>query len=59
MFSVSDLAVESMRLLCEVPGITEDSPPRHRPWGAYSCWLRDPDGNLFSLVQPPPETAQP
>lgn len=34
------------------PAVT---PPRDRPWGQRSAYVRDPDGNLVELVQDPRE----
>jgi len=39
------------RLLKEIPGVTILSPPEKRPWGAYSFWLADPDGNKIAVAQ--------
>lgn len=51
MFGVSDLNVEYKRLLQEIPDIGVISPPERKPWGAYSFWLIDPDGNKISFFQ--------
>jgi len=39
------------RLLREIPGIEIISPPEKRPWGAYSLWFADPDGNKIAVAQ--------
>ena len=39
------------RLLREIPDITIISPPERRPWGAYSFWFQDPDGNKIAVAQ--------
>ena len=39
------------RLLREIPGIEIVSPPERRPWGAYSFWIADPDGNKIAVAQ--------
>ncbi|MCL2434023.1 MAG: hypothetical protein FWD16_05840 [Clostridia bacterium] len=39
------------RLLREIPGIDILSPPERRPWGAYSFWFADPDGNKIAVAQ--------
>jgi len=39
------------RLLREIPGIEITSPPTKRPWGAYSFWFTDPDGNPIAVAQ--------
>lgn len=50
-FSSSDLDAEYVRLLREIPDIEVISPPERKPWGAYSFWLADPDGNKISVFQ--------
>jgi len=39
------------RLLHELPDIEIISPPERRPWGAYSFWFADPDGNKIAVAQ--------
>ena len=39
------------RLLREIPDIEILSPPERRPWGAYSFWFADPDGNKIAVAQ--------
>ncbi|MCL2284780.1 MAG: VOC family protein [Firmicutes bacterium] len=39
------------RLLREIPGIRIVSPPERKPWGAYSFWLLDPDGNKIAVAE--------
>ncbi len=39
------------RLLREIPGIEIISPPERKPWGAYSFWFKDPDGNKIAVAQ--------
>jgi predicted enzyme related to lactoylglutathione lyase len=51
MFFVSDLTAEYDRLLNEIPGIKITSPPERRPWGAFSFWFLDPDGNTISFIE--------
>ena len=48
---VEDLDAEYERLLREIPGIEITSPPERRPWGAYSFWFVDPDGNKIAVAQ--------
>ena len=48
---VADVDAEFVRLLREIPGIEIISPPERRPWGAYSFWFADPDGNKIAVVQ--------
>ena len=48
---VEDLDSEYERLLREIPGIKIISPPERRPWGAYSFWFADPDGNKVAVAQ--------
>ena len=39
------------RLLREIPGIEIIAPPERKPWGAYSFWFADPDGNKIAVAQ--------
>ena len=39
------------RLLREIPNIEITSPPTKRPWGAYSFWFNDPDGNKIAVAR--------
>jgi catechol 2,3-dioxygenase-like lactoylglutathione lyase family enzyme len=39
------------RLLQEIPDIEIISPPERKPWGAYSFWFTDPDGNKIAVAQ--------
>ena len=39
------------RLLRDIPNINVTSPPTKRPWGAYSFWFLDPDGNEVAVAQ--------
>ena len=39
------------RLLTELPDIEILSPPERRPWGAYSFWFADPDGNRIAVAE--------
>ena len=48
---VADLDAEYERLLREIPEIEIVSPPELRPWGAYSFWFADPDGNKIAVAQ--------
>ena len=36
-----------------ISGVKPVTPPADRPWGQRTAYLRDPDGNLIELVQPP------
>ena len=51
MFCVADLDAEYERLLREIPDIRVILPPERKPWGAYSFWFVDPDGNKISVYQ--------
>ncbi len=51
IFGVTDLDAEYQRLLQEIPDIEVISPPERKPWGAYSFWFVDPDGNKISIFQ--------
>jgi predicted enzyme related to lactoylglutathione lyase len=48
---VQDLDAEYGRLLREIPGVVVTSPPERRPWGAYSFWFQDPDGNMIAVAE--------
>ena len=47
----ADLDAEYERLHREIPGIEIISPPERRPWGAYSFWFADPDGNKIAVAE--------
>ncbi|MDF2543734.1 MAG: Glyoxalase/bleomycin resistance protein/dioxygenase [Herbinix sp.] len=51
IFGVADLDAEYERLLREILDIEVISPPERKPWGAYSFWFVDPDGNKISVFQ--------
>jgi hypothetical protein len=51
MFYTEDLLSEYERLLRELPELEVTSLPQHRPWGAYSFWFHDPDGNTVSCFE--------
>lgn len=36
-----------------ISGVKPVTPPADRPWGQRTAYVRDPDGNLIELVQPP------
>jgi len=46
-----DLDAEYERLLRDIPDVEIISPPERRPWGAYSFWFADPDGNKIAVAQ--------
>ena len=50
-FSDADIDALYERLLREIPGIEIISPPERKPWGAYSFWFADPDGNKIAVAQ--------
>lgn len=50
-FSVEDVDAEYARL--QEMGIAFMTQPHTYPWGARSVHLRDPDGNIATLVTPP------
>ncbi|MBN1777036.1 MAG: VOC family protein [Clostridiales bacterium] len=56
MYYVPDLMREYERLLRELPQINITSPPERRPWGAFSFWFTDPDGNTVSFIEKKDET---
>ena len=50
-FFDTDIDAEYERLLRDIPGVEIVSPPEKRPWGAYSFWFLDPDGNIIAVAQ--------
>ncbi len=46
-----DIDTLYQRLLRDIPGIDIIAPPERKPWGAYSFWFRDPDGNRVAVAQ--------
>lgn len=50
-FSDADIDALYDLLLREIPGIEIISPPERKPWGAYSFWFYDPDGNKIAVYQ--------
>ena len=50
-FFDSDIDALYERLLREIPGIGIISPPERKPWGAYSFWFLDPDGNKIAVAE--------
>ena len=52
-FSSEDIDALYARLLREIPSIQILSPPEKKPWGAYSFWFLDPDGNKIAVAQEP------
>ncbi|WNS45380.1 VOC family protein [Paenibacillus sp. MMS20-IR301] len=50
-FSTPDIDALYGRLLREIPGIEIIAPPERKPWGAYSVWFLDPDGNRIAVYQ--------
>ena len=50
-FSDADIDALYERLLREIPGIEIITPPERKPWGAYSFWFLDPDGNKIAVAQ--------
>jgi len=51
MFFVPDLMAEYERLTQAFPELRVTSPPERRPWGAFSFWFLDPDGNTISFIE--------
>lgn len=51
ILGVADLDAEYERLLREIPDINIIMPPERKPWGSYSFWFADPDGNKVSVFQ--------
>ena len=50
-FFDADIDALYERLLREIPGINIISPPKRKPWGAYSFWFTDPDGNKIACAE--------
>lgn len=50
-FDDADIDTLYRRLLREIPNIEIISPPERKPWGAYSFWFLDPDGNKIAVAQ--------
>ena len=50
-FFDADIDALYKRLLREIPGIVIISPPERKPWGAYSSWFCDPDGNKIAVAE--------
>jgi predicted enzyme related to lactoylglutathione lyase len=51
MYGDTDIDALYERLLREIPGIDIIAPPEKKPWGAYSFWISDPDGNKIAIAQ--------
>ena len=51
MYYVGDVMAEYARLMREIPDIRITSAPERRPWGAFSFWFLDPDGNEVSFIE--------
>lgn len=47
----TNIDVLYQRLLREIPNIQIIAPPERKPWGAYSFWFADPDGNKIAVAQ--------
>jgi len=47
----TDIDALYSRLLREIPNVNIISPPERKPWGAYSFWFSDPDGNKIAVAQ--------
>ena len=50
-FCDKDIDALYNRLLKEIPEIQIIAPPERKPWGAYSFWFADPDGNKIAVAQ--------
>lgn len=50
-FSDTDIDALYQRLLHEIPDIKIVAHPERKPWGAYSFWIADPDGNRIAIYQ--------
>jgi len=40
-----------MRCMHDISDIKIISPPERKPWGVYSFWFQDPDGNKIAVGQ--------
>lgn len=47
----ADIDALYKRLMQEIPDIAILAPPERKPWGAYSFWFADPDGNKIAVAQ--------
>jgi len=50
-FSDKDIDTLYERLKSEIPEVKIIAPPEKKPWGAYSFWFLDPDGNKIAVAQ--------
>lgn len=50
-FFDTDIDALYKRLVHEITDIKLISPPEKKPWGAYSFWFCDPDGNKIAVAQ--------
>ncbi len=57
IYTVPNLMATYERLLKQLPGLRVVSPPQRRPWGAFSFWFLDPDGNTVSILEQPSGTS--
>ena len=46
-----DIDALYQRLLRDIPDIHIIAPPERKPWGVYSFWIADPDGNRIAVAQ--------
>lgn len=46
-----DIEALYQRLLRDLPDVHIIAPPERKPWGAYSFWIEDPDGNRIAVAQ--------
>lgn len=51
LFGNPDIDMLYKRLLTDIPDIKILVPPERKPWGAYSFWFLDPDGNKIAIHQ--------
>jgi len=49
----SQSAVDELLARAVAAGASPTEPPRHRPWGIYSGYFRDPDGHLWEIIWNP------
>ncbi len=52
-FAESHSAVDALLARAVAAGASSAEPARHRPWGIYSGYFRDPDGHLWEVIWNP------
>src|SRR5262245_40772688 len=52
-FAESQSAVDELLARAVAAGASRTEPARHRPWGIYSGYFRDPDDHLWEVIWNP------